>query len=353
MSGTGRISGALCFLLTGILIAGCGDSGSDETTNSDNPAGSTPSSDASSSTDRVVAAVDSRPNINGIPLDVYGTDFSASSGTSDSDTAVVATEDGNMDTDSTTEPAPAEPESVAGDKLVWSELISAATIESEIKKVRNDFASKLTSLGTYNSSYLEIPIYGSTMALLAHIATEHDGDIGWKEKAPYIRILAGEMVAMTSSNQARGRGGFTKTNEAFLKICDLLDGNDPPELPELTEVGDYNDVAELGYLMKRVEKGSAWFNTSVGSEENFKENIDAVQREAELFVVMGTAFNFEDYGYGPADNDPEFAGYAEAMRSAAKAVSEAAKSGNFDEYDIQKSNIGQACAQCHMVFRNG
>ena len=346
MNGNGRF---LAILLSGVLIIGCGDSGTDEviTEDTDTPA----PSDSTASSGRTVAVVDSSPNIDGIPLDVYGTDFSTVA-VSDA-TATGPGSEGGMTTDTATDPEPAEPEPEAAGELVWSNIISAQSIEGEFKKVRNDFATKLTSLGTYNSSYLEIPVFGSTMALLAHIATDHDGDIGWKEKAPLIRVLATEMVEITSSNQARGRGGYTKTNEAFLKICDLLDGNDPPELPEVTEIEGYYEIADMAYLMKRVEKGAAWFNTSVGSEDNFKENTEAVTREAEIFILMGTVFNFEDYGYGPAENDEEFAGYADAMRNAAIGVSEAAKAGNFEQYDLQKSNIGQACAQCHMVYRNG
>lgn len=346
MNGTGRILGALSILLSGVLVIGCGDSESNESGDADTP--KTSESAPTPSSDRTVAVVDSRPNIDGIPLDVYGTDFSPPPPPPPDD------DDGDdEDPDKGGPTGPMPPPPPPSNELVWSQIISAEAIEGEVKKVRNDFATKLTSLGTYNSSYLEIPVFGSTMALLAHIASDHDGDIGWKEKAPLIRVLAGEMVAITSSNQARGRGGYTKTNEAFLKICDLLDGNDPPELPEITEVDGYYDIAEMAYLMKRVEKGAAWFNTSVGSEDNFKENAEAVQREAQIFVLMGTVFNFEDYGYGPAENDEEFAGYADTMRDAAKAVNAAAKAGNFEDYDLQKSKIGQACAQCHMVYRNG
>jgi hypothetical protein len=251
------------------------------------------------------------------------------------------------------DPDPPEPEPETGGAIVWSDWISAEAIEGEVKTIRNDFAGKLTSLGSYNSSYLEIPIFGSTMALLAQIAIEHDGDIGWKEQAKYIRVLAGEMVAMTSSGQARGRGGYTKTNEAFLKICDLLDGNEPPELPEAGDVTDYTEIAELGYLMKRAEKGMGWLSTNVGSEEKFAENAERAQREASLLRTFAVVFNLEDYGYGPAEVDEEFSGYTDKMREAATASVKAAKGGNFTEFDLQRSNVGQACAQCHMVFKNG
>jgi len=333
-------------LVASLLLAGCGDSAPDEPSTA-NPTGTATST--SGGGQRVVASVDSRPNIDGIPLDVYGDLVATTSGPNPPGPGP---DDGPQPPDS--DPEPPEPEPETGGAIVWSELISAEAIEGEVKAIRNDFAGKLTSLGSYNSSYLEIPIFGSAMALLAQIAIEHDGDIGWKEQAKYIRVLAGEMVAMTSSGKARGRGGYTKTNEAFLKICDLLDGNEPPELPDAEdEVSDYTEIAELGYLMKRGDKAMGWLSTNVGSEEKFTENAARAQREASLLATLAVVFNLEDYGYGPASVDDEFSGFSDKMRDAAKASVEAAKGGNFTEFDLQRSNVGQACAQCHMVFKNG
>ncbi len=332
------IPACLAMIVT-FVVAGCGDSAPDQPSNETPGTAQTP---AAASGETLVASVDSRPNIDGIPLDVYG------------ELVGPPPPPPPPPRDPKSKPAEPEPDPETGGAIVWSELISAEAIEGEVKAIRNDFAGKLTSLGSYNSSYLEIPIFGSTMALLAQIAIDHDGDIGWKDQAKYIRVLAGDMVAMTSSGQARGRGGYTKTNEAFLKICDLLDGNEPPELPEAEdEVGDYNEVAELGYLMKRAEKGMGWLSTNVGSEEKFTENAERAQRETSLLATLAVVFNLEDYGYGPAEVDEEFSGYSDTMRDAANAGVKAAKGGNFTGFDLQRSNVGQACAQCHMVFRNG
>jgi hypothetical protein len=328
-------------LVASVLLAGCGDSAPDE------PSTVNPTSTATSSSgggQRLVASVDSRPNINGIPLDVYGDLVAAASGPNPP---------GPGPPPPDPNPEPPEPEPETGGAIVWSDWISAEAIEGEMKAIRNKLAARLTSLGSYNSSYLEMRFSCATMALLAHIATQHDGEVGWKEKGKFIRVLAGDMVAVIDSSQARGRGGFTKTNEAFLKICDLLDGNDPPELPEAKDEADFAEFAELGFLMKRAEIAAAWLSTNVGSEDNFKEKVELAQRETSLLMLLAVVFNLEDYGYGPASVDPEFSGYSDRMRDAAKAAFSAAKGGNFTEFDLQRSNVGQACAQCHMVFKNG
>jgi len=328
-----------------VLVMGCGDSTPDEPSTAAQGAGTS----TSQSAERLVASVSSRPNIDGIPLDVYG-DLIPSSGPANGpqrpgpEGPVDPAPQGGT-------PQPAEPE--AGEKPAWSELIPAETIEGEMKAIRNKLAARLTSLGSYNSSYLEMRFSCATMALLAHIATQHDGEIGWKEKGKFIRVLAAEMIAVIDSSQARGKGGYTKTKESFLKICDLLDGNDPPELPEAEDEADFTEFAKLGFLMKRAEIAAAWMQTNVGSEDNFKEKSELARREASLLMLLSAVFNLEDYGYGPASADPEFSGYSDKMLEAAKAAVGAAKAGNFTEFDLQRSNIGQACAQCHMVFRNG
>jgi hypothetical protein len=90
---------------------------------------------------------------------------------------------------------------------------------------------------------------------------------------------------------------------------------------------------------------------NAGNEDAFKEKAELAQREAALMATIGEALNVEGYGYG-AEVDPEFTAFAYGFRDAAKAMSGAAKAGNFEEFDLQRSQAAQKCVQCHMVYRN-
>jgi len=260
---------------------------------------------------------------------------------------------GDMGT-ATAAPADDPPADASGGGAVaWAELMPAELVESSVKNLRNELSKRLVNLGAYNSSFLEISVFGSALSFVAEIGRQHDGDIGWKKNAHMIRALGIAMVEVTGSQNARGKKGYDVVNDAFLTVCEILDGNDPAAPPEAEEEADISEAAEMAYLMKVIERQLEWMQNNAGSEDAFKEKAELAQREASLMAAIGEAFNTEGFGYGPASNDEEFSAFAYGFRDAAKAMSGAAKTGNFEEFDLQRSQAAQKCVQCHMVYRNG
>ena len=259
--------------------------------------------------------------------------------------------DGNM---STAAAAPADdPPAAAGGSgaVVWAELMPAELVEGSVRNLRNELSTRLVNLGAYNSSFLEISVFGSALSFVAEIGRQHDGDIGWKKNAHMIRALGIAMVEITGGQNARGKKSYDVVNDSFLTICEVLDGNDPAAPPEAEEEADVSEAAEMAYLMKVIERQLEWMQNNVGNEDAFKEKAELAQREAALMATIGEAFNVEGYGYG-AEIDPEFTGFAYEFRDAAKAMSGAAKAGNFEDFDLQRSQAAQKCVQCHNVYRN-
>lgn len=298
---------------------------------------------------------DERPNIDGIPIDVF---FSEPLAVAAESGEVVASTTPNGPVPGTTPKetveAPEEPAPAAGGAVAWNEVISPDMLKGEMKSIRLQLQQRLTTLASYNSSYLEIPIFATTMSLLAEVARRHPDDISWKENAKYIRALGVEMTEVCSGSGARGRKSYDVVNGAFLKICDVLDNNPPAELPETEEESDFLSAADMGYLMKRLQRGMEWMQNNAGSEEAFKENAELAQREVSVFAAIAQAFSDESYGYG---DDEEFTGHAFEMRDAAAGMSKAAdETGtefNFDTFDTLRSKVDQKCTQCHMTFRTG
>ena len=68
-------------------------------------------------------------------------------------------------------------------------------------------------------------------------------------------------------------------------------------------------------------------------------------------MIAATAKVITLPGYGYEDDD-EFKGYANAMLKAAQAMMAAAKKGEFENFQKARSQISQACTQCHSSYRN-
>lgn len=342
------------FLAAGLAISavGCGggddeasgDEGTSASTNGGGSKGSTVKTGGNSK-----GGGDERPDIDGIPLDVFYPDplvVASETGTVVASTPVTTT----TTPETTTTPKDPEPETPATAEVTWDKIITVDMLKGEMKSVRLQLQQRLMTLASYNSSYLEIPVFGSTLGLMAEVARRHPGDVSWKDDAKYIRVLSAKMTEVCSSASARGRKSYDEVNESFLKICSILDNNSPAELPEADDEADLLDVAEMGYLMKRMKRAMEWMQNNTGSEESFKENAELAGREVSVIAAIAQAIKDESYGYG---EDGEFKGHATEMGGNASEMSKAAKGGNFNEFDQLRSKVDQKCTQCHMTYLTG
>ncbi len=234
------------------------------------------------------------------------------------------------------------------DQIEWSELISAELLEGGVKVIRSSMDAKLKTLGTYDRSHREIPVDATSLALLAHIAMQHPGEIGWKDQAGTIRVLARSMVEITTSARARGRKSFAETREAFQTICRLLDGEELPRLPEANAEAGFSEFAAIEHLMKRNDRSLRWVRASIRNPDELKENSEQARRDFTLLALTGAVIPHANYGY---EDDEEFSAYAQNLTDQAKAAAVAAGEGDFDELKRQQAGLQKTCTLCLGTFR--
>jgi hypothetical protein len=313
----------------------------------------------SNNTDNSNTAADKASRqVYGIPWDVYKDVYFDNPLKVASDQGSVPTipapDQGTADTQGpetvATQPEDPKPEPTGG-AVSWDKVISAEMLNSEFKTLRNQFKQRLTTLASYNSSYLELPIFGMSLAVLAEIGRQHPGDLRWKENAKYIRVLGVEIADTCGGAQARGRKSYDKVNKAFLAISDILDGNTPPGLPDADDETPFADFADMGYMMKRFKLSMDWMQNNTGSEDSFKDNAESAQREVTVIAAFAHIFSIDSLGY--AEDDPVFSNHAKTMRDNAIKMFEAAGNKNFSDYDMLRSKVNQECTTCHMAYKNG
>ena len=353
---------ALSLVTMLVAFPGCGggDKKKSETASTTTkPMKGDPQSGGSTKTSTTKADDEGRRTVGGIPFDVYFDNPLAEA----SDQRLVAgggaagqsSTDAGMNTGGSTTPPPTtvvEPEpnaaAASSDGPNWSELIASQELLDEVQSIRNDLNSRLVNFGAYKRAFLEVPVFTSTLAFLADIARRQDGDIKWKDKAHFIRALAIQMADITGGSTAGVKKSYDAVNESFLKICDILDGNEPPGLPEVEAEADFADFVEIGYLMKRLQRGEKWLLTNVGSEDGFKEKGTLAQREVSLFAAISQSFKSEGFGYGEYK---DFSGWADEFRDASRGMHKAVDRKNFNEFDGLRSLLTQKCTQCHGVYK--
>ncbi|WP_298860902.1 hypothetical protein [uncultured Gimesia sp.] len=349
----------ICVCLSVAIFTGCGGSSpapapaQNQTTTT---ASTTPATQVVQNTQsqqsEPVEKKDDRKMIDGIPYDVWFDNPLAVAGNNQA-VAPVSLPGNKIAATSNTTPANGKMKPPAGESptpaatggIDWKTIIPMPILESHVKDIRNRLTKNMQSVGTYNTTYLELPTFTSTLAALAGIATEHSADVGWKKNAKFLRDLA---ASISSETLMRGPKSYKKIQIPFEQMIVILNGSAPAGLPESPEKKPLSEVASMGDLMKRADIAYKWLKSNVGSADALKSEKEKVIEESHLLAAIAKITTTEGYGYV---DDEGFLSHANPMSKACLEMVEAAKSDNFEEFDKGLTRIYKACTECHSEYK--
>ena len=291
---------------------------------------------------------DDRKMIDGIPYDVWFENPLAVAGNNQAvapvslpGNSIAASPNSTPDSGKMKTPAGQSPAPEVAGGIDWKTIIPMPVLESHVKDIRNRLTKNMQSVGTYNTTYLELHTFTSTLAALAGIATEHPEDVGWKKNAKHLRDLAASISAETLM---RGSKSYKKIQIPYEQMIDILNGSAPAGLAESPEKKPLSDVAAMGDLMKRADISYKWLKSNVGSADALKSEKDKVIQETHLLAAIAKITTTEGYGYF---DDPEFLNHANPMTEACLKMVEAANSDDYPQFDEGLSRIYKSCTECH------
>ncbi|MBI3860901.1 MAG: hypothetical protein HY290_03295 [Planctomycetia bacterium] len=269
--------------------------------------------------------------------------------------ATPAADAGSAD-DAGTKPAPTEvaantvkaaaPDAKAGSSSDWAALISGEALADESKAIKNKLTAQMADVGRYNSTYKEMRVEATIMAVLAAIAADVPESPSWKANAKFIRDAASKIAAESTAN---GQKFYDKAKKEYDKLDGLLGGSKPPDVEDTPEKINFSEVANRFYLMKRMERTTVWMKTEVNSEAAFKKEGAKLTQEGSLLALLGKVITTPDYG----DHDlEEYQGYAGTVSQAGRSVVAAVKDGDFKAYTAALDSCQKACNKCHEQFKN-
>ncbi|MFM7056931.1 MAG: cytochrome c [Planctomycetota bacterium] len=251
-------------------------------------------------------------------------------------------------------PAPATPEpSTTPEKPAaatadsgWDTLIPVATLDEEVKNIRNFLQENVGSVGSYNSSMMMIPPKVATLAALAEIARNSSESVSWKDDAAYVRNLAKKM---NESPLQRGAKDQKRLQELFESVADILNRSKPSGLEAPPETDSFADVADMRSLMKRMEEAEKILKTEVSSADALGSKKNIVAHEAAILGTLASVVTQKGYGY---EDDAEFTGYGKSIVEAAQSAKLAGDSGDYSGFEAAMSKVATTCQNCHSKYKN-
>ncbi len=232
-----------------------------------------------------------------------------------------------------------------GNASGWAKLVSPASLEDEVKRVRLRYDNGITTPGAFNGGgFQDARRDLSILATLFAVISEYNGDVRWKDQAGAAR----DLIARSAFNC---KAGSTQVyNEAKLRKNDLEDLVSGSGLAnrESEPQADWSMIVDRSPMMEYLEGLSEALQDASNSEASIKSNTETIKRQAELIAMVGQVLVKE--GMDEAD-DKEYQKLSNSMTTAASNVASAIERGDLATIREAVGAITQSCDACHEQFR--
>lgn len=242
--------------------------------------------------------------------------------------------------------APGEDDVPESQSYAWSKIISATSIEDEVKAIKLATDKNITTPQDFaGRGYKEVRRDFSVLAMLFAIINEYDADVRWKKDAAAAR----DIFARTASNAKAGNNNvYNEAKKRKDELLDLINGAALTARAE-TEENDWTRIADRSPLMQRLEaaqdkKLAKWTSNA----DAFSEEIEGVLREAEIIAAISETLTREGMDDG---EDETYAEFANLMKKNALEVVAAVKANNAEQARKATGEIAKACSDCHDNYR--
>jgi len=233
----------------------------------------------------------------------------------------------------------------APSKHDWNRFVEMDVLDAEVKRIRNDLAAQLQSVGKYNSHYQEIAVAGATLAAVAEIVAEHPGSVSWKNNAPVVRDLGTKIHDAAS---APGGQASQATKTPYEQMVDALDGNVPAGVAPSQPERDFAEVASRDAVMKRMDRSFQWLKKSGSAQQVLRKQSGNAIHESTLLAALGRVIAV---GHYDSADDPKYKAHSDELTKAASDVAAAVKSDDASAFGDAVGRVQKRCDACHAEFR--
>ncbi len=246
--------------------------------------------------------------------------------------------------------APATGETTGGPAeagvIAWQEIAPIGVLEEETKQLRNRLTSNLQTVATFNKNVESIANDGATLAALAAVIADHPDEIGWKDKAVYVRDLGHELFLKAEGS---GRTPYNDARKPFERIITIFDGGPPPE-QELPASVPLAEIADRGEMMKRIKKSFDFLKSEINTEARLTEEAAAAVREGTVLTVLGRLL--QDHSYDSAD-EPQYQQFAQDFVEGCQGMVKSVGDQEYSAFQAAHNRVQNACNACHGDYAFG
>jgi cytochrome c556 len=249
-------------------------------------------------------------------------------------------------------PAAGQPKTVESDgggggEAGWAKVISADTLESEIKTAINEAGPHVDSKTKWATGHRKVRALYSTMAVCFAVIAKYDGEVKYKKSALALRdgLSRAAANAKVNSDQA--------LQEAKARLNDLIqvrNGGGGPAADNADPKAPFKAIVDVSEAMKRMasahEEGEC-LKVWIAAADGFKSKKAQIVHQAEMLGMLAKVLQDPSYEY-----PDEFGQIAKGVQTAAEEIVQAVKADNHQAAQTAVGKITNACTNCHGKFRD-
>jgi hypothetical protein len=250
--------------------------------------------------------------------------------------------------EATEDAAPEVPtsEASAADGSNWSDWISAAAIEDEVKANHLALRDLVDSPVQFKGGgFKQCRTRFSVLAVILQVAARYDGQVRWQDNAAALS----EQFAKAGFNSKVGTDSTYR--EASLRVQDLemLVRGERVSAPTPEGERPWHAIADRAPLMRRIDAAFMQrIRPHIAGEPGFRAKSDEILHEAQILALLAEIIHQPGYEYS---DDEEVQSYARMMRDAAVELTEATRDQDFAKAAEAAIGIETSCVECHDRFR--
>ena len=228
----------------------------------------------------------------------------------------------------------------------WSEVISTATLETEIKRQATEVSQLVGSATAFKGGgYRKCRNSFSVLAVMFAISAEHDEGARWRDKAAGLAAL----FARAGSNCKVGTDASFREAAARGEDLAALVRGGRPDVPEPKPDQNWGSLADRSPLMRRMEQAQQErLQPLLGSAREFSRGAEDALHEAQVLAALAELLTRD--GFEDAEDD-DYANFARALRDGAGDLSRAADNDNYEAARAAAGKASQSCSECHENYR--
>jgi len=230
-----------------------------------------------------------------------------------------------------------------GEILVWSKLIAAETLTSEVKRIHLGLAALLKNAGTFKSGgNLQCRRDLSLLATVFGVIAEYDADVRWKNSA---RLMQSKCLQVAANCKAASDQSFAAATQVRVVLEDLIRGQSLVGKTPSKEVR----VADRTQLMQRMELSlEERISPALANLRDFRKRSKEIDYESQMLAMLAQVIQREPYEY---HDDDTFLEYARQLREASRELSRTSRVENYKAARAASGMASQSCSACHEGYR--